>query len=364
MNFNHFVLYYFHIQQLLCVLPITLSFHTFKLKHRNFSIFYSASFATSLVLIDLFIQDFFNSRTDNVVLNISFQSFSNVEAYTVVVVCIFCSTYERDNTILMFRKLRIIFDKLKILKIQTKFSKLFETLIIYSVITELILLNIQFIFYFVQNEINWIAFFFVTTISTVKYIIGSAFLIQMNVIFLMIRSISTMFNKILKNKIAEMSKLKKTNKWIKIKFDCEMSDFVDELIEIYRALGVVTRLASKTFGFTVLAIGSYVLKIVVTQFFQSYLFLIRYLKTGRNMDLVSIIIMLAWPFVRLLIFSRTLCYGEKALEKVKFLNDLSFNFVFSVNSQAKRTGQILHKINKDQMDIRLKRSVCCLTSRI
>lgn len=319
MSFNHFILYYFYIQQLLCVLPITLCFKTFKLKHKKFSIFYSVIFVISLISIDLFIQRFFSKRTDNVLFNISFRSFSNIEAYTLVIFCILSSTLKSEKTILLFQKLRIIFMKLKSLNIKTKFQKLFKTLIIYSVITELLLLHIQYTFFLVQEEINWIAFFCITTITTFKYLIGSAFLIQMNVIFLMIRSISTMFNKILKNKMFELKKLEKTKKWNKLKFDCEMSDFIDELSEIYRILGDVTRLASETFGIPILVISSYVFKIVVTQYFQAYVFFKRFLKSGSEMDITSIFVMLAWPTVRLLIFSLTLCYGEKSLEKVQFL---------------------------------------------
>lgn len=322
MNFNIFVLCYFYTQQFLCVLPITLGFQTFELKYRKFSFLYSLVFAISLILIDIFTQEFCSSQTDNIIFKISFRRFSNTYAYILVFFCIFSSAFKRDKTILLFKKLRIIFRKLKSLNIQTKFQKLFKTLIIYSVITELLLLHIQYTFYFIQSDINWIAFFFITTISIVKYIIGSAFLIQMNVIFLMIRSISTMFNKILKNKMLELKKLDKCNKWSKLKFDCEMSDFIDELSEIYRILGDVTRLASGTFGISILIISSYVLLIAVNQFFQSFVFLKRFLKTGLSMDIIAIFVMLAWPTVRLLIFSLTLCYGEKSLEKVQYYCDL------------------------------------------
>lgn len=327
MNFNNIVSCYFYVQQVLCVLPITLNFQTFKIKYRKFAHLYSIVFVTSLVLIDVFIQGFFR-QTNNVALNINIQMLTHLQAYYLVIMCILWSTHKSKETILMFQKLRIIFRKLKSLKIQTKFSKLFKALIIYSVITEFILINVHYIFYFVQNEINWITFLFITAISVVKYIIGSAFLIQVNVIFLMIRSISTMFNKILKNKMFDLKKLEKNNKWSKLKFDCEMSDFIDELSEIYRILGDVIRLASKTFGVLILIIASYVFQIIVIQFFQSYLFFTKFLKTGDSLDIVAILSMLASPTVRLLIFSLTLSYGEKSFEKVQFYDDLNCNFSF------------------------------------
>lgn len=224
-----------------------------------------------------------------------------------------------EKTRKMYLKIKSVLNKLIILSFHSNYSSEAKLFFKKFLITQWFIWGFCFSFYMIiQESIKTVesACYFLLY-SCVRPMIGSAIMIQYAGFLLTIRISFSHINKIIVEKIN--GNLSETRDWLKIKFDCELSDILDKLSEVQLELFEISKCVSKNYSIQILLIFGYIFIVIETQFFQIYQVL-SYKGKNNNLTLVIVIVcMLFWSISRILEVAWVLKETADAMKEVNLI---------------------------------------------
>lgn len=281
------ILINFFILKFLCLIPFSINLKTFQWKFSFKSIIWCILFSGTLVIINPYI--------DQYVQQFSFV-YSMPEAmlanatYIMFLVCVYWSIFNVNLTFELIKLFLIIFEKLnKYNGIFDVSDKVLKQFLIKFTISQILIVSIHYCYHIFVYKTNTVGVLFMVPVLSLKYIFGCSMLIKYDFCLILIKIGFSKINKIIQQIIIQ-NKIRKN----KMAADCETSDQIDDLAEIYAKLCKASVLISRNFSIPILSILLYIFIMVEAQFirmFESY-------AAGSKDLLLRIIILFLWSLIR------------------------------------------------------------------
>lgn len=277
----------FFILKFLCLIPFSFNLKTFQCKFSFKSIISCVLFSGTLVLIDPYIDQyvqqfsFVYSRPEAMLANAT---------YIMLLVCVYWSIFHINLIFKLINLFLIIFEKL------SKYNGIFDIsdktlrqFLIKFTISQLLIVSTHYSYHILLYKTNTVGILLMVPVASLKYIFGCSMLIKYDFCLILIK---IGFSKI--NKIIQKTVIQNLNRKNKMVADCETSDQIDDLAEIYAKLYEASVLISRNFSIPILTIMGYIFIMVEAQFirmFESY-------ASGSKDLLLRIIILFLWSLIR------------------------------------------------------------------
>lgn len=298
--------------KMMCLIPFDLKIPSLRMKSSITSIIYSIVFCVALIIIDYRVEKTFRKRWysynyDNYIAS----EIMSKGTYITMVVCVFWSIIKIDSIFKIIGTLKASFRKLKNFNLTFNYDVFIKCFLLKFFITEFSLLILHFIFYLIFYD-SLTSFILNVPLVALKYMIASAFLIKYDILLTLMNSQFSHVNKIIQKKIE--FKFNNKNNWDKMKFDCEMSDTIDELAKVHFQLCHVSNTFSNIFSIPMISILGYMFLVIETQFIQ----MLNHLNLQHKCFTVTTCIFF-WSFFRISELVIVLQDGGKVIAEVIFI---------------------------------------------
>lgn len=306
------IYFYFFLIKFVGLIPYGINFKKMLITPSIKLLVWSSLFGVLLIIVDSYIEKIaYSGKEAFFKNNVEISQILRLTGFISIFICIYWIIFNIGAIFKIFKNFKTVFNNLSKFNETLNFQTEIKSFLTKFGITQLILILIDYIYYWRHGDGPFLFILIYVPIVGIKFIFQSAVLIKYDFCLCLIKIGFKKVNKIIKNKLIgiEFSK----NIYKKVQLEWEMRDKIDELKIIYFNLFEISVLVTRVFSIPVITVMSFIFNVWETELLQLY-------KNGNPTELIlRLILAIAWSFIRMLELIIVLDDGSYIIEKVKFI---------------------------------------------